>query len=216
MIAFFFQEATTNVFKGFGNIFFNGFASDLSEEDQVRWGFAHFNPISKWSVEEDWVIDQSTGDEYYDDSTSTIRLKCAGLFAASLILQPIGLTLNLLNKIAKIVTFAHLWKPSEKEYEYNFKARIGEWGKDILLVTFTPLILVGMLFATLYGTTLSPYDGRKLYASCERLVYSGGYQFFHIRGSDGNNLHDFFLAPCFQPYPKAHLGGGKVGEKDVW
>lgn len=130
MIGFFFRQATNNVFKGFGNIFLNGLASDLSQEDQVRWTFDHFNPISKWSLDESWVIDQSTGDEYYDDSTSTIRLKCAALFAASLILQPIGLTLNLLNKIAKIVTLAHLWKPSEEEYEYNFKARIGEWGKD--------------------------------------------------------------------------------------
>ncbi len=216
MIADFLQNATVNIFKGFGNTFLNGFASDISERNkahQVGLQFAHFNPITKWSLEKYEIVDKSNGDKYCNDSTKTVRLKCAALFAASWIVQPIGLTLNLLNRIAKIVTFAHLWNPSQEKY--NFKARIGEWGKDILLVVSTPLLLVGMIFSALYGATISPYNGRKLYATCERLAYSGGYQFF---GADygGKNLHNYLLAPCFQPDPKAHLGGGELDKSNVW
>ena len=159
------------------------------------------------------IVDESTGDKYCDDSTSTVRLKCLTLFAASWIVQPIGLTLNILNRIAKIVTFAHLWNPSEEKY--SFKARLGEWGKDILLVVSTPLILVGLLFSALYGATVSPYDGRKLFGTFERIAYSGGYQFFGI-GYGEKNPHNYLLAPCFQPDPKAHLGGGNLGESNVW
>lgn len=216
MISDFLRYAAINTFKGFGNTLLNGFSSDVSERDkahQVGLQFAHFNPITKWSLENYYIIDKSTGDKYCDDSTRTVRLKCSALFAASWIVQPIGLTLNLLNRIAKIVAFAHLWSPSQEKY--NFKARLGEWGKDILLVVFTPLILVGMVFSALYGAILFPYDGRKLYGSFERLAYTGGYQFF---GDDfgEKNPHYCILAPCFQPDPKAHLGGGKLDQSDVW
>lgn len=216
MIIEFLQFATINTFKGFGNTILNGFPCDVLKRDkvhQVGLQFAYFNPISNWSLENYEIVDKSTGDEYCNDSTITVRLTCAALFAASWIVQPIGLTLNLLNKVAKIVTFAHLWYPSQEKY--NFKARIGEWGKDILLVVSTPLILLGMVFSALYGATLSPYDGRKLYSTFERLAYSGGYQFFEP-DYGRNKPHSYLLAPCFQPNPNAHLGGGKIGERDVW
>jgi hypothetical protein len=213
----FFSNANVSTFKSFSNTLLNGFASDISEEDkadQAGLQLAHFNPISKWSSLEGYgIVDKSTGDKYCDDSTKILRLKCAALFAASFIVQPIGLTLNILNRVAKIVTFAHLWNPSQEKY--HFKARLVEWGKDLLLVVSTPLILVGMLFSALYGATLSPYDGRKLYGTLERLAYSGGYQFFGLYDWK-KNLHNYLLAPCFQPYPQAHLGGGKIGQKDVW
>ena len=65
------------------------------------------------------------------------------------------------------------------------------------------------------GPPLSPYDGRKLYGSFERLAYSGGYQFIDD-GFSEKNPHNYLLAPCFQPEPKCHLGGGQLGECDVW
>lgn len=212
----FLQNATINGFKGFGNTLFNGFGFNISERDKcyrVGTSLIHFKPINQWSLEEYDIVDKSTGDKYCHDSKRTVRLKCAALFAASWIVQPIGLSLNLLNKVGKIVSFAYLWYPSQEKY--SFKARVGELGKDLFVVASTPLILVGMLFSSLYGATLSPYDGRKLYGSFERLAYSGGYQIFGM-GYGGKDLHNFLLAPCFQPEPKAHLGGGALGEKDVW
>lgn len=216
MILNFLQNATTYFFYSFGNILLNGFASNISQGDKKREvgiQLSHFNPINKWSIGDYEIVDMSTKDVYCDDSKRTVRFKCAALFAASFLIQPIGLTLNLLNRISKIASFAHLWNPSEEKY--HFKARIAEWGKDILVVVSTPLILVGMFFSALYGATLSPYDGRKLYASFERFAYSGGYQFFNLSYYD-KTLHTHLMAPCFQPNPTAHVGGGDLGEKDVW
>lgn len=216
MIIDFLQNASINACRGLGNVLFNGFDSDISKKDRdqkVGLTFAHFCPLNPWSLEAHEIVDLRTKDPYCDDSPTTVRLKCAALFAGSIFVQPIGLTLNLVNRICKIVTFAHLWHPSKEQYD--FKARLAEWGKDLLIVVTTPLILVGMLFSALYGATLSPYDGRKLYASFERFAYSGGYQFFD-NGYGSKELHNYLLAPCFQPKPRAHLGGGLIGQRNVW
>ncbi len=205
-----FETAGVNTLKGFGNILLNGFASDLSEKSrtaQIGTQLNHFNPFSKWIERKYDLIDESTKDIYWNDSHSTLRLKCSGLFFGSLSMQPIGLTLNLLNKVAKIATFAHLWNPSKEKY--SFKARIVDWVKDLFLVIATPLILLGMIFASLYGMTFSPPNGKKLYASLERLIYSGGYHFFKINGD--RNPNNFFLAPCFQPEATTHFFGGTPG-----
>ncbi len=204
----FLQTSTLNTFKGFGNTLLNGFDSDLSifdKQEQVGIEWGHFSPINQWKIKYYNLIDGTTGDKYYDEPTQLVRLKCIGLFAATWIAQPIGLTCNLVNKIAKIALFAHLWNPSLQR-DYSYTARLLEWGKDLLVIVATPLLLVGMLFASLYGATLSAYDGRKLYATCERLAYSGGYQFFPING-DEKCLHNYVLGPCFQPSPKTHLEG---------
>jgi hypothetical protein len=209
-------HASGNIIKGFGNILLNGFDTDLSREDkveQVGITFADFKPINRWHSYDNFYCNDGISNRiYFDDSTTILRLKCAALIAATPFIQPIGLALNLINRIAKIVAFAHLWKPSNQQY--NFIARFSEWAKDIAIVVLTPFILIGLLFSALYGTTLSPQDGRKLYATLERLAYSGGYQFF---GNDfgyrpmQNNL----LAPCFQPSPQSHLGGSEL-KPNVW
>jgi len=187
-----------NVFKGCGNTLFNGFSSDVSKiykEYQVGIQLKHFNPINQWSLRNHAIVDKSTANKYCNDSQMTVRKKCAALFAASFILQPIGLTLNLLNRIGKVVTFAHFWSSSQEKR--SFTARLAEWEEDLLRIVSTPLILLGMLSASLYGATLSPYDGRKLYGTFERLAYSGGYQSF---SNDEICLNNYFLAPCFQPF----------------
>ncbi|KAF3361698.1 hypothetical protein PHSC3_001821 [Chlamydiales bacterium STE3] len=160
-----------------------------------------------------FIVDTTTKEKYCDDSSMVLRIKCSALFFASFLLQPIGITLNVLNKIGKIVSLAQLWHPTEEKA--RFTARLAEFGKDIAIVGTSPLILIGMIFSSFYGATLSPRDGRKLYATLERLTYSGGYQRFPIGGED-SSIHNFLLAPCFQPEPKAHLGGGPLGQPNVW
>lgn len=209
---------TLNVCKLWGNVLFNGFDSDLSardKADQIGLRCTHFNPISTWSFHKSRIVDVSNGDEYCNDSRKTVRLKCAALFAATFVVQTIGLLLNLLNRIAKIISFAQLWKPSQEKYP--FKARLCEWAKDLLVVVLTPLILVGMILSSLCGATLSPYNGRKLYASFERLAYSGGYQLFAVNVyAYGRDPQNYLIAPCFQPSPKAHLGGGDLSKSNAW
>ncbi len=208
----------------YGNVLFNGFETDISDEDKkeknvfndtlyVPVNFSHFSPCSRWTVVNHSLRDETTGDLYCNDDKSTIRVKCAVIFAVSLVFETIGLVFNCINRIVKLVTFAHLWHPS-KTGEYNFKGRITEASKDILRVALTPLILVGMLFATVFGAIISPYDGRKLFASLERFSYAGGYKRYH----SATGAHDKFLttlfAPCFQPEAVGHLFGGDLKKSD--
>lgn len=212
----FIRNATVNGLKGLGNTLLNGFASDISKYDKISLvgiKATHFIPSSRWTPGLWNIVDQTTNEGYCDDSKTMIRRKCAAVFGAALVVQPIALLLNLLNRIGKIVTFAHLWNRSSEKY--SFKARTAEWATDLLRVVLIPLILVGMIFSALYGAAVSPYDGRKLYASFERFAFSGGYQFFKIL-SYRKLPHNFLLAPCFQPSPQVHLGGGVMGEKNVW
>lgn len=111
-------------------------------------------------------------------------------------MSSINLLLNLINRIGKLLTFAYFWHMAPGKY--SFAARLIELGKDLFRVVFTPLILLGFLLTSLNGMTFSPYDGRKVYATLERLAYGGGYSQFnrHFRP----NLQNAFLAaPDFQP-----------------
>jgi hypothetical protein len=64
-------------------------------------------------------------------------------------------------RILKLVTLSHFWMPQEGTY--SFKARLKDAGIDLLRIVATPVALVGLELAAIYGT-FNPYDGRKLYA----------------------------------------------------
>ncbi|MBM3201786.1 MAG: hypothetical protein FJZ56_05205 [Chlamydiae bacterium] len=211
----FLKTASFHVGVGLLNTALNGFASDLTEEDEkksVGIGLHHFNPINTWEEGFETIVDVDSGENYCIDSEGVVRKKCAAAFIASMFFEPVGLSLNLLNKTCKVLTFASLWVPSAKEYD--FTKRVSEWAKDLFVIVATPIIFLGMLLSSLYGVVASPYDGRKLFGSFERLAYSGGYQF--IARYDEIHPHRYLLAPCFQPQPVCHLGGGNINEQDVW
>lgn len=212
----FFQQSVLNTCKGFCNTLFNGFASDITKKDKlylVGLKLHHFSLNNTWVIRRYVIIEKCSGEVYCKDSKDIVIQKCAALFLATFLAQTVGLSLNLLNRIGKIVSFAHLWNPTKEPY--SFTARLGDWGKDLFRIVSTPLIFVGMLFSTVYGMMVSPYDGRKLYGTLERLAYSGGYQFLSI--SAGVKDHQLYLlAPCFQPEPRTHLGGGVMGQANVW
>lgn len=211
----FIKAASFHVGVGLLNTLLNGFASDLSDEDEkksVGIQLNHFNPINTWEEGFEWIVDVDNKENYCYDSEYIVRVKCAVVFAASIVIQPVGLCLNLLNKTVKVLTFASLWVPSDKEYD--FTKRVSEWAKDLFVIVATPIIFLGMLLSSLYGAVAMPYDGRKLFGSFERLAYSGGYQF--IARYNEIHPHRYLLAPCFQPEPVCHLGGGNLNEQDVW
>lgn len=212
----FFHQSVLNTFKGFCNTLFNGFASDITKKDKVYLvglKLHHFSLNNTWVTRRYEIIEKLSGEIYCKDSKDIVIQKCAAVFLATFLAQAIGLSLNLLNRIGKIVSFAPIWNPTQEIY--SFTARLSDWGKDLFRVASTPLIFVGMLFSALYGMLVSPYDGRKLYGSLERLAYSGGYQFFSICAG-AKDPHLFLLAPCFQPEPRTHLGGGVIGQANVW
>lgn len=217
MMGFSLSMAAKNVLYGFGNVLFNGFEFEIKEEDKrqkIPVTIKHFFPFSSWTEDTNSyrLIDKETHDKYDNDSCSTIRAKCAATFIATPIAQSIGLLLNLANRIGKLILLAHLWVPSSQPY--NFKDRINEMRKDFFRIISTPLILIGLLFAAAYGATISPYNGRKLYATLERSAYAGSYHRFVLRNKE--DLQTALVGLCFQPEPKAHLFGGKMGEKDAW
>jgi hypothetical protein len=201
--------------KTFANPLLNGFESDLSPTDRKIVTIAHFCPFNKWGIENPFgVEDFTTGDAYNPDGQ--VRMKCMALMLGTLTLQPIALFLNVINRTIKVVTFAQLWHSTSEQV--TFKARVKEWAMDVLRIVTTPLVLIGLFFSALYGATISPNNGRKLYASFERFAYSGGYMRFPP--SNSRRPHNYFMAPCFQPltigYEFVHLFGGKAGDRNAW
>jgi hypothetical protein len=140
--------------------------------------------------------DLSNFDQYGLEDSSTTRLKCLALIVATPIVHAISIVLSLANRIVKLVLFAHFWYPSQEQY--CFSQRAWSFGRDLLQVAFLPIIYVGLEVSAVYGLIL-PNNGRKLYATFERCAFGRG-----------------FLAPCFQPDPKYHLGGSPLDQMNGW
>lgn len=210
-IAGFVTHVSPEVYRAYKGVLTNGF--DESRNYPVR--LAHFNPFSSFYINPEpgfnprYSFDASTGDPYWNDNPHVTRLKCLALIVATPIVHAIGLVLNLANRIAKVITGAHFWRPLEERREDRYvlqerryreiviredlSARRWTFGKDILRAGLTPALFIGLELSAIYGL-LMPNQGRKLYATLERFAYGG-----------------HFLAPCFQPRPVRHLFGGAAG-----
>ncbi len=164
----------------------------LDERKNYPVRLSHFMPCTKFLD----GVDSSNGDWYWEDSPRVTRLKCLALATATPIVQAISTLLNLANRIAKLVSFAHFWHPSQEQY--CLRERAWSFGKDLLRVAFSPIIYVGLELSALYGLIL-PNNGQKLYATFERAAFGKAV-----------------LAPCFQPHPTRHLFRGKPGEINGW
>ncbi len=166
-----------------------------------------FQPYNRWTPkkngekwEEDnspkYLIDQSTGRLYLNESKGVVRFKCFLLTVGTPFVHSIAGICNIALRIFRLVTFYHLRRDKPEEKSYAFTARLGDAVKDLLRVVIQPIAIFGLELSAIYGL-FRPYDGRKLYASIERAQY-------------GN----FILAPCFQPDPKAHALGGDINKKN--
>lgn len=191
-IRFIFTDFLPGAARHIGERFGEVLKNDCDERYNRSVSFSHFLPYTSFEN----GVDLSNGDQYWEDDPNTTRLKCLGLVAATPIIHGIGLMLNLANRIAKIVSFAHFWHSSSDHLSLSEKS--WSFGKDLLRVAFSPIIYIGLELSALYGLAL-PDSGRKLYATFERCAY-------------GKEL----LAPCFQPYAARHLGGGIPGKKNEW
>ncbi len=173
---------------------------------------ADFNLISEWHVEENgekydccpnhrgqpkFLIDESTGRKYLNESKGCVRGKCILLSLGTPFVHPIVSIANIVYRVLKIISFANFWLPKEGD-NYDFKGRLKDTGIDLARIVLTPITIIALELSSIYGW-FSPYNGRKLYATIERAAY-------------GN----FILAPCFQPDPKKHALGGDINKKDVY
>jgi len=184
----FLQTAAENIVEGYGEIITKG----CDERGERSIALSHFLPYTKFEN----GLDLSNGDLYWNDDPKITRLKCLGLAVATPIVHAVGLVLNLANRVAKVVSFAHFQDRATENYSLSDKS----WAvcKDLLRIAFTPIIYLGLELSALYGLAL-PENGRKLYATFERCAY-------------GKEL----LAPCFQPFATRHLGGGTPGQTNAW
>ena len=164
-----------------------------------------FQLVNIWKVDEagekgvaEYIIDKSTGRKYGNEPKELIREKCILLTLGTPIVHSIASVVNMAYRIVKLVSLSHFWRPREGEESYNFKARLKDAGKDLARVVMQPFALIGLELAAVYGV-FRPLDGRKLYASIERVQYG-----------------DYVLAPCFQPDPEKHLFGGNINDRGTW
>lgn len=192
VIGFIFADFLPTAARGIGETFGRVLMNDCDERHNGSVSLSHFLPYTRFKE----GVDLSNGDKYWTDHPNVTRLKCLALIAATPIIHAIGLALNLANRIAKIVSFAHFWHSSSVCLSFSEKKL--SFCKDVLRVAFSPIIYVGLELSALYGLIL-PENGRKLYATFERCAY-------------GKEL----LAPCFQPYATRHLLGGIPGKENEW
>ena len=149
-----------------------------------------FHPYNTWTVVNgpelltkgfaDYITD-GTGRRYFNAPQGMVSSKCFLLVLGTPIVHPIAAIFNVLYRLLKLVTFSHFWIPKEEETTYNFKARLKDAGEDLLRIVASPLAIVGLELAAIYGL-LMPLNGRKLYATFERATYGCAV-----------------LARCFQP-----------------
>lgn len=137
-------------------------------------------------IKEMGLIADEQGRKYLNEDPAEIRLKCLFLSLSAPIVHVFALAFNIIKISLRILFFWHFWPAEDKDKPYSIKANLIETGKDLLRIVATPLALIGMEAAAIYGM-FNPLDGRKLYGSIERAMYDS-----------------FRLAPCFQPDLQPH------------
>lgn len=125
-----------------------------------------------------YIIDQTTNKKFLNESKKIIRIKCAILTIATPIKKPLFAIPICAFRVIKILSFSHFW---QSKYRTTKGQPFREAGKDVLKIAATPLAIIGLECAAIYGV-FRPHDGRKIYANIETAVF-----------------YPFVLAPCFQP-----------------
>ncbi len=145
-----------------------------------------------------YIRDTLTNRAYLNESKWCIRKKCCLLILGTPIIHTIISLEFTAFRILKLISFAHFWMNVNKEEPYSIKERSSCAGKDLARVLTRPFHLIALQLSAIYGV-ISPCNGRKLYASFERLL-----------------PESFFLAPCFQPNASSHFFGGDVKNKNAF
>ena len=168
----------------------------------------HFNPFNKFEVDHSgsrysdgyskYVVDKTTGDRYWNEPGCVVGSKSFGLAWATPFVHTFALIAMAIFRAARTAIGYHFWKDTCGWRKVSISQRFIDFAADIFKIVMTPISLVGLELSALYGC-VSPNNGRKLYASFERVAY-------------GN----FIIAPCFQPSPKRHLLGGNANERGAW
>lgn len=165
-----------------------------------------FDPIYIEDITIDYHKDLSTKKNYLYQSKTTLRIKCLALIVWTVAAHAIR---NCMRLFSMVTLYKDL-----RDFDDNIlplKSRIKMLPKDALRVLASPALVLALEASAFYAQ-LNPFDGRKLYASCERLAHEN----FGMVGVDLFGRTPAYCAPCFQPNPTHHGLGGDVRDGEAW
>ena len=156
--------------------------------------------------------DTTTDRIYLYQSKEVLREKHGALLVWTVVAHVIKIAKRTLS----ILTLNQLTIPKQTDTKkwcilHRIKQGMIKSCKDVLKIALTPILVVSLEGAAFYGL-FNPYDGRKLYASFERLAHSK----FKMEGIDIFDRTPALCAPCFQPNPTHHAMGGDIANGEAW
>lgn len=176
-----------------------------------------FSPFNTWSLDTEgpkwrqsifcmegnetsqFIIDDTTGDKYLNQHPVLVSIKCGAAAIATPVVHTIGIPINVIYRVIRIVaTCKYLHEAYENDKKDIQSYCVKEISKDILRIVVSPLILLILEIAALYGI-FSPNDGKKVYANVEAAFYGRA-----------------ILSGCFQPNPIHHTLGGDLDDPNAW
>lgn len=173
--------------------------------DLVR--LKQFHPVNEWQTTQENshnLYDVTTGDLYWGVNKTPLRIKFA-------LLATLGTAAHTIIAVCSAVyrVFHGLYlaiAPGK-----SLKERLIEPLKEWLTIASDLITPVALFLFAIYGQ-IRPYDGRKLYASIERLRF-GQYEVYDNAYGISTDRPGA-LAPCMQPEAQWHLLAGYSGNPD--
>lgn len=156
--------------------------------------------------------DRTTQRRYWLQENYVLRIKCTLL----LFWAPLNHLAKTAERVFRLFTAYHftkvkLIKNTLDPKPYPLRSRIQKQASDLLKILVTPILVSALVLSALYGI-INPKDGRKLYASTERLFFSK----CKMKAIDPLSRKPALTAPCFQPDATHHALGGDIRNGNNW
>jgi hypothetical protein len=183
--------------------------------------FKDFCPWNRWDhcfdAKHGLILDTdgTTQRRYWFQENNILRFKCFLL----VLWAPLNHLAKTGERVFRLVTAYHFRKVKFIKNTFNPKQirpyplldRVQKQGSDLLKILATPVLVSCLVFSALYGVII-PKDGRKLYASFERLFFSK----CKMKAIDLLSRKPALTAPCFQPEATHHALGGDTNNGNNW
>lgn len=168
-----------------------------------------FYPFNRWTHKDRHLVDYSTQRPYMNESRGLVGFKCFLLAISTIPVHLIAASKADAKALWRVARCHHLHPVPKSEippgtaggikqqyHRWQWQRLAKENMKELGRVALSPITLVGLEASAIFGMLpYMPWNGRKLYASFERLQYG-----------------DYVLAPCFQPGSKTHLNLVRIGD----
>jgi hypothetical protein len=134
-----------------------------------------------WMASEDTILDQRTKKVYKNTEQFLSkkelillpRVECAALALMYPIYGIVGAVMHVFARVINIFKHGFIPEVALQGHKYVLI------GRDLAKILLTPLALLAMQISLLYGI-VKPRDGKKMYASLER-VFFGGYVYAYYQ-----------------------------------